>query len=191
VSYIYDTTLTTQIIQMPHRSPTESVLLTRTRQALGIDQELMGGYIGASRQMVSMIEKGRRNLKLGQASILLNLDIWLNPETTPDESGTLEWQAAQEAEAAQWLNARKDKARVMLELKQFELRAMQKDYARSREIVNRLNGPAPAGISKPLPVRWKQRVMRVHERIMKQCGPVMQMKYRLDIAALEAALSVS
>jgi len=180
-----------QIDRMSSRTTSELILLTRTRKSLGVSQELMATYLGTSREMVSMIENGLRNLTLGHKAALLSVDLWMNPDLLPDERVTAERHELWLSEAAQWLSRSKSRSNAMLEMKRHELRSMQKDYDRSREIVNRLRGAAPAGITKPLAARWVQRVVWVHEGMMEKCGPLSQMKLRVEMAKLEAVISLS
>jgi len=175
---------------MSVRKTDELILLTRTRKALGVTQELMATYLGTSREMITKIELGLRNLNFAHKTALLNADLWMNPAMVPDESVTVERHEASEGEAAQWLSHTKSRSKVVLVLKRHELRTMQKDYLRSQEIVNRLKGPTPLGITKPLPVRWVQRVVRVHEGVMEKCGPLAQTQLRVEMAKLQGVIDL-
>jgi len=169
---------------MVSRTLSESVILTRTRRSIGIDQELMGTYLGLSKQMISMIERGNRSLKLKDEIALLTLDIWMNPSVVPGTEGTQNAHELATSQAAKWLSAQKSLAKARLVLKQHELREMISAYDRSREVINRLKGTPPSSALKPLPTRWVQRVVKVHERVMENCGPQAHMKLQVAIAVL-------
>jgi hypothetical protein len=92
--------------------------------------------------------------------------------------------------AAQWLQAEKAMAQQALPAKEKALNEMTRIYERSKTIVCQLQGPPPAGALKSLPQRWKQRIIKHHQRIMERNSPLAQMRLRAEMARLRAVLEM-
>jgi DNA-binding XRE family transcriptional regulator len=175
---------------MNQRPLSDHLILTRTRETLRISQPLMASGLGMSRETVSKIEQGQRNLTLNAKMILMNMDVYLEYDGPVDPAGAATLDNQFNTQAAHWLNNMKAQAQVKLAHYTHVLRNMESAYAHSRELINRLKGAPPAGVSRPLPVRWVQRVVREHEVLMEKNSPLAQVKLRAEMAKLQAILDL-
>lgn len=175
---------------MTENDADDLILLTRTRELWGIDQVQVGEVLGLSRQMVSMIEHGRRNLRFEDKMMLLTMDAWVDASNPPQPETVEMVQQSGAQKATQWLQAEKAMAEQALPAKEKALLTITQAYERSKTIVCQLQGPAPAGALKPLPQRWKQRIIKHHQRIMERNSPLVQMRLRAEMARLRAVLEM-
>ncbi|MFO0362355.1 MAG: helix-turn-helix domain-containing protein [Flavobacteriales bacterium] len=175
---------------MNPRPVSELLILSRTREGLGIKQSLMASGLGISREMLSKIETGQRHLTLNAKMILMNMDVYLEHDGPVDPAGAATLDNQFNTQAAHWLNNMKAQAQVKLAHYTHVLRNMESAYAHSQELINRLKGAPPAGVTRPLPVRWVQRVVREHELLMEKNSPLAQVKLRAEMAKLQTILDL-